>query len=221
MPDRRVIRVVVVDDHPLVREGLIHVFQSSNDIDVVGQGETAQDASELARSLQPDILILDLSIPGTGMKVLTDMAGSNDSHTKVLVLTVSDDEADVLKAFRLGAKGYALKGIGGRELCEAVRSLNNSGEYVSPQLGGKILGRGSLVEPDGLPDNGPGLTGRERQIVSLVAQGYSNREIAAALELSEKTVKHYLTGLFRKLHVRSRLELGIAAQSRQDLQSSE
>ena len=205
------ISVIVVDDHPLVREGVVHVFNRSPDIEVVGQGTTSADAVDLVTAQKPDILVLDLSIPGSGMTAIQVLNGLR-TETRILVLTVSDDESDVLEALRLGANGYVLKGVGGTELAQAVRTLHENGQYLSPSLGARILsgkGRDKSMPPNANPF---ALSERESAVLARVVEGLSNKEISEALELSEKTVKHYMTSLFRKLGVKSRLELAVLAQ---------
>jgi two-component system nitrate/nitrite response regulator NarL len=207
----RKISVAVVDDHPLVREGVIHVFNSSADIEVVGQGTTAADAAEIVSTIEPDVLVLDLSIPGNGMSAIQAITAKG-RRTRILVLTVSDDEADVFEALRRGVSGYVLKGVSGIELAQAVRTLHAGGQYLSPSLGARMLADLGRDRTEHGPAPASGVSSREDQIWSLVADGHSNRDIAEALGLSEKTVKYHLTNLFRKLKVKSRLELAVLLQ---------
>lgn len=202
MPE--IIRVVVIDDHPLVREGIVHAISHADDIVVVGQGGTAAEAVDLVRLVGPDILLLDLSIPGLGLSALEVMNGL-PVHAKVIVLTVSEDSGDVLEALRNGACGYVLKGISGTDLRDVVRRVHGAERYVSPELGARLLSdfsRSSFRR-------GGSLSRRETDIVQLVRRGCCNKDIANRLRISEKTVKHYLTTIFRKLDVRNRTELAL------------
>jgi two-component system, NarL family, nitrate/nitrite response regulator NarL len=202
------ILVAIVDDHPLVREGVAHVIATEIGFSVVAKGGTAHEAIEIVRLHNPDILVLDISIPGGGIAALQSIAKLGKS-TKVLILTVSDDEADVFNALNLGAQGYVLKGISGPELIQALRSVYIDGHYLSPSLGAKIItdiGRNKLtIYTKGKVK----LTEREDGILKLVRQGKTNKEIGTTLSLSEKTVKHYMGNLFKKLDVKSRTELAI------------
>lgn len=206
---RQSIRVAVVDDHPLVREGIVHVIAAAaDDMEVVGQGATATEAVALVRERVPDVLLLDLSIPGLGLTALGEMAAMQ-SPTKVIVLTVSEDSSDVLEALRQGASGYVLKGISGSDLREIVRRVHRSEGYISPQLGARLLSDLSRN-----PVRRDCLSKRETEIVQLVRRGCCNKEIAKRLEIGEKTVKHYMTTIFRKLDVRNRTELALRDPSR-------
>ncbi|MDQ1901636.1 response regulator transcription factor [Paracoccus sp. WLY502] len=199
------IRVAVVDDHPLVREGIIHAIgASAEDITVVGEGATAAEAVELVRTLAPDILLLDLSIPGLGLVALEEMARMQ-FQTRVIVLTASEDSGDVMEALRHGVSGYILKGIRGSDLKDIIRRVHRSERYVSPELAARMLS--DLSRPSVRADDC--LSRREAEIVRLVRQGCCNKDIAKHLDISEKTVKHYMTTIFRKLEVRNRTELAV------------
>jgi len=205
------IRVLIADDHPLFREGVAHSLASHPDLLVVGQAASGEEASTLARDLMPDVVLMDVGMPGHGgLAAVADIAASCPA-TKILMLTVSDHEDDLLAAFRAGARGYLLKGIAARELADAIRGIAAGQVYVSPVLAAGILielTRGRASDPLGE------LTERERGILRLVAQGLTNREIGERLHLSEKTVKHYMTNVLGKLHVRSRLQAALLTSRR-------
>lgn len=203
--------VVVVDDHPLFRDGVVHTLMS-NGIDVVGQGATADDALRLTLAHEPDVVLMDLNMPGGGLAALTAIAASG-TKSQVLPLTIVDDEMSAEGALRSGARGYLLKGIGGRELVEAVRTVARGDLYIAPQLLSRLLGPRSRA-PDAPKATTAALSGREEQILGLLSCGLSNKEIAFRLELSEKTVKYYLTHLLRKLHMRNRVEAALYASHR-------
>jgi two-component system, NarL family, nitrate/nitrite response regulator NarL len=217
------IRVAVVDDHPLLCEGVIHILKSVADIDVVGKGATAKDAVDIVAGQNPDVLVLDISIPGGGLNALQTIM-EQSPKTKVLMLTVSADESDVLNALRLGAKGYVLKGVSGPELVQALRAVYLEGQYISPSLGAKLLldvGRGKSIAKGNLFED---LSSRQDEILLLVGQGLSNKEIGARLHLSDRTIKHHMTNVFQKLGVRNRLEAALLVRQKtqrqdKDLQS--
>jgi DNA-binding NarL/FixJ family response regulator len=202
------IRVAIIDDHPMVREGVAHVIAAEAGFEVVAKGGTAHDAVEIVRVHNPDILVLDISIPGGGVAALQSIVKLG-KNTKVLMLTVSDDQSDVYNTLNLGAQGYVLKGISGPELIQALHSIYVDGHYLSPSLGAKILtdiGRHKLSSH---VENHSALTEREEAVFKFVRMGKTNKEIGASLDLSEKTIKHYMGKLFRKLNVKSRTELAI------------
>jgi two-component system, NarL family, nitrate/nitrite response regulator NarL len=217
------IRVAVVDDHPLLCEGVIHILKGVADIDVVAKGATAKDAVDIVASQNPDALVLDISIPGGGLNALQTIM-EQSPKTKVLMLTVSADESDVLNALRLGAKGYVLKGVSGPELVQALRAVYLDGQYISPSLGAKLLldvGRGKSIAKGNLFED---LSSRQDEILLLVGQGLSNKEIGARLHLSDRTIKHHMTNVFQKLGVRNRLEAALLVRQKtqrqdKDLQS--
>ena len=207
------IQVVVVDDHPLLREGVATTLSSSPDIDVLAQGASADDAVRLAKDLLPDIVLLDISMPGSGIDAAAAIA-SACPVVKIVMLTVSEHEEDVLRSLKAGARGYILKGVTARELISTVRAIHNGESYVTPRLAASLL-----VDLKGASDaaesaSGPldELTQRERQILELVATGRSNKEVARELDLAEKTVKHYMTNILEKLQVRNRVEAALLAQ---------
>ena len=214
------IRVSVVDDHPLLREGVVHILKSAPDIEVVSQGATAKEAIEIAASQDLDVLVLDISIPGGGLQALQAIL-DGDPGFKVLMLTVSADESDVLTALRLGAKGYVLKGVSGPELIQALRSVYLDGQYISPSLGAKLLlnvGRGKSISKGNVFED---LSSRQDEILLLVGQGLSNKEIGAKLHLSDRTIKHHMTNVFQKLGVRNRLEAALLVRQKTKEQDKE
>ena len=202
------IRIAVVDGYPLVREGIVHAIEGVNGFAVVGLGESAEDALRLVAETRPDILILDLHIKGTGLQALRDLK-LGDGGTRVLVLAASEDEADLMETLRHGASGYALKGISGAELRSVLHSIHDGGTYVTPSLGARILASISRSSKESSSSKDGPLSKRETDIYALIHKGYCNKEIGRSLSLSEKTVKHYLTNIFRKLKVRNRVELAL------------
>jgi DNA-binding NarL/FixJ family response regulator len=216
------IRVVLVDDHPLLREGVASTLDAEPDFQVVGQGSNADEALQLAQDLMPDLIMLDVSMGGGGINAARAIAAACPI-VKIAMLTVSEDEDDVLAALKVGARGYVLKGVSGPELVRIVRSINAGEPYVTPSLAASLLGElreQTNVDEDTAPDPLSELTKRERQILEQVATGRSNKEIADHLFLSEKTVKHYMTNILQKLQVRNRVEAALLAQKRAAIDKS-
>jgi DNA-binding NarL/FixJ family response regulator len=206
------IRVAVIDDHPLFREGVVHILTTCPDFEVVAQGGSAKEAVEIAKTRDPDILVLDVSIPGDGIAALEEIVATV-AEIKVMMLTVSVGEIDVVRALSLGARGYVVKGISGSELLQALHFICEGERYLSPSLGAKLLsdiGLGKMSSQEVVL--GP-LTTREGEVLSFLGQGLSNKEIGSRLRLSEKTVKHYMTSVLQKLRVRSRLEAALLLQN--------
>ncbi|MGE0312005.1 MAG: response regulator [Lautropia sp.] len=209
------IRVVVVDDHPLFRGGVVRTLQEADDFEVLGEGGSADDAVALVDRHLPDLVCLDISMPGGGIAAAAEI-GRRYPAVRIVMLTVSETEEDVFAALQAGASGYVLKGIGARELMEALRSVAAGSSFVSPDLAARVL---VALEPgsagrSGSSDPFSSLTQREEQILKLVALGQSNKEVARQLDLQEKTIKHYMTNILQKLQVRNRVEAALAFRDR-------
>jgi DNA-binding NarL/FixJ family response regulator len=207
------IHVVVVDDHPLFREGVATILGAEPDIEIVGQGTTAEEAVRLASDLLPDIILLDLDLPGSGLNAARIIADTCPV-TKIVILTVSEADDHLVAALKVGARAYILKGVAGRELVRILRSVWAGESYVPPVLAASLLMEMSEAGPRGAWPANPldELTERERQILEQVAAGLSNKEIGLHLHLTEKTVKHYMTNILQKLQVRNRVEAALLAQ---------
>jgi DNA-binding NarL/FixJ family response regulator len=208
------IRVVLIDDHPLFREGVAHTLNSDPHISVVGEGENAVDAIHLATDLLPDIILLDISMPGGGVHAARQISTACPV-VKIAMLTVSEHDDDVLGSLHNGACGYILKGISGVELVRIVKDIQDGNPYVSPSLFARLLSEvkeGSSAEKQTTKIGLNTLTSREEQILELIATGLSNKEIGSELGIAEKTVKHYVTNVLQKLQVRNRVEAALIAQ---------
>ena len=208
------IRVVLADDHPIYREGVARTLTDAGGIEVVGQASDGEAAARVTEVLNPDLVLLDISMPrGGGIGALTRIM-QLPKPPFVAMLTASEEEADLMQAMRLGALGYILKGVGAGELVGLVREMAEGHSYVAPGLAGRLLvamrsgGARRGVEENPLAD----LSRREEDILRLVAQGKSNREVGATLDIQEKTVKHYMTSILQKLRVRNRVEAAMLAQ---------
>jgi len=201
------IRIAIVDDHPLFREGVARSLGEIGGFELVGEGASAEDAERLVRASAPDILMLDISMPGGGLNALASILSAVPEQ-KIVMLTVSETNADVAQALKAGAPGYVLKGVGSKSLSEILRDVASGQSYVSPTLSARLLS--DLLQPTGRkPDPLSQLTGREAEILRLVAEGLSNKEVAARLSLQEKTVKHHMTRVLAKLNVRNRTEAAL------------
>lgn len=207
----KIIRLVLADDHPIYREGVARTLADAGGIEVVGQAADGEAAVAVVTECQPDLVLLDISMPkGGGLPALARIRQL--AHPpKVAMLTASEEDDALMQALRLGALGYVLKGVGARELVEVVRGLAEGQAYVSPGLAARLLV--GLRARGAAPANPmEDLTKREEDILRLVAQGLSNREAGQALDLQEKTVKHYMTAILQKLHVRNRVEAAMLAR---------
>ncbi len=213
------IRLLVVDDHTLFRRGLIALLGQYPQVQVVGEAADAGEAKRAAAALQPDLVLLDNHLPGVrGIDVLQELKATAPA-TRVLMLTVSEDEDDLSTALRNGAQGYVLKTIDGAALLDAIDRCSRGDTVVSPELTGKLVtalcgagqGRGASNPPAGEPPERPALSPREREIVRHIARGASNKEIARALEIAETTVKIHVQHILRKLGLSSRVQAAVYA----------
>jgi len=204
--------VVIADDHPLFRDGVAQTLADSGAFTVVGCAASGREAVEMAGRLRPDLVLLDLSMPDGGIWALQRIAALDPAPT-VAMLTVAEGEEEVVTCLSQGAAGYILKGVGARELLSVLTDLVSGRSYVAPTLAGRVLTRmhsPSAAARDPKPIER--LSRREEEILKLVAEGLSNKEIGLRLELQEKTVKHYMTQILQTLQVRNRTEAALAAE---------
>lgn len=203
------IRVAVVDDHPIFREGVASCLTDIGGYDIVGEGGSSEDAQAIAQQSNPDVMLLDISMPGGGLNAVEAILDRQPSQ-KIIMLTVSESHSDIATALKLGAKGYVLKGVGSRMLSEIVRAVHGGEMYLSPALSARMI---AGISQTGNPSSATGiheLTEREHDVLRLVAAGLSNKRIARDLDLHEKTIKHHLTRIFAKLKVSNRTEAAMA-----------
>ncbi|NMN68923.1 response regulator transcription factor [Rhizobium sp. 57MFTsu3.2] len=208
------IRVAVIDDHPLFREGVSRSLSEIDGFHIVAEGSTKDDAIRVAETLQPDVLLMDISMPGGGLNAILPILTTVPSQ-KIVMLTVSESSDDVTAALNCGAKGYVLKGVGSRALAEIIRSVAAGESYVAPALSARLLSSRSSPAPK-TPSALEALTARELQVLQLVASGLSNKHVARQLDLHEKTVKHHMTQIMAKLGVANRTEAAIALRDATD-----
>ena len=212
------IRVIVADDHPLFRAGVAEELGKDPGIEIIALAANGGEAVGLAQEKMPDVVLLDIAMPGKdGISSASSILLACPS-TKIIMLTVSEHEDDLMAAFKAGAKGYVLKGVSGRELARVIRSVVDGEVFVSQALASRLLME--MSEPKS-SDPFEELTPREMEILQLLAEGLSNREIGQRLHLAEKTVKHYMTNLLEKLEVGSRVQAALMAQKRRLKQDSE
>jgi two-component system, NarL family, nitrate/nitrite response regulator NarL len=205
------VRLVLADDHPIYREGVARTLADAGGIEVVGQAADGEAVVAMVMALQPDLVLLDISMPkGGGLPALARITQLSPAP-RVAMLTASEEDDDLIRALQLGALGYVLKGIGAGELVDVVRGLADGQSYVSPGLAGRLL-VGMRAKSGAAANPLEDLTKREEDILRLVAQGLSNREVGQTLDLQEKTVKHYMTAILQKLHVRNRVEAAMLAR---------
>lgn len=199
------IRVAVIDDHPIFREGVIHTLKSAKFFDVVGEAGTQEDALRIAKEIRPDVMILDISMPGGGVAT-ANAINSVCPEIKLVMLTVSELEENVTASLQAGAQGYLLKGTSGPELTRVVKSIHDGESYVSPGLAARLLTQLQAGPAPETKSEKASLSAREEAILDQVSLGLTNKEIARNLNVSEKTVKHYMTSIMNKLQVRNRVE---------------
>ncbi|MEU5153009.1 response regulator transcription factor [Glycomyces sp. NPDC021274] len=208
------VRVLIVDDHPVVRDGLRGMFDRAADIEVVGEAADGREAVDRALALRPDVVLMDLRMPGTdGVTAIRDLA-ARGATAKVLVLTTYDTDSDVLPAIEAGASGYLLKDASPAELQRAIRTAHEGGTVLAPSVASLLMEQ--VRRP--APSTGP-LSERELEVLALIAKGRSNREAAAALFISEATVKTHLMHVYAKLEVNDRAAAVAAGYERGLLQA--
>ncbi|MFI0486804.1 response regulator [Actinomadura sp. 9N215] len=207
-PGRAPIKVLIVDDHPVVRQGLRTFLGIQDDIEVVGEAEDGTSAVTLAESLEPDIVLMDLKMPGAdGLTALTELRARGVA-ARVLVLTSVTERGHVLPAVQAGAAGYLYKDVDPQALVQAIRAVHDGHVLFAPDAAEAMLADGPGTQDDrGLA----ALTEREREVLVHIARGRSNREIARALVVSEKTVKTHVSNLLMKLGVQDRTQAALYA----------
>jgi len=205
------IRILIADDHEMVREGLAGMLNTQGDLQVVGTACDGLDAVRQAESLEPDVTLMDLDMPNMNGAVAIRQIRERRPDARIVVLTAYDTDERILDAIEAGAQGYILKGTPRDELFRAVRVVHQGGSLLEPSVAAKLLGRvGQLLRRDDGPD---ALTDREMEVLQLVVRGYRNKEIAERLYITERTVKFHAGIIFQKLNVSSRSEaIAVAIQ---------
>jgi two-component system response regulator DevR len=203
------IKVFLLDDHEVVRRGLRQLLEDAGDIEVVGESGLAAEATSRIPALRPDVAVLDARLPdGSGIDVCRDVR-SVDPTIRALILTSYDDDEALFAAILAGAAGYVLKQIGGHDLVDTVRRVAAGQSLIDPALMARVLDR--VRQGDQGPEELASLTDREREILGLVAQGLTNRQIGERLFLAEKTVKNYVSSILAKLGLERRTQAAVLA----------
>ncbi len=212
--DVEILRVMIVDDHALFRRGIQMVLEQEPDLEVIGEAADGMEAVQKAQELMPDVVLMDVRMPRrTGIEATQEIKELLP-HAKILMLTISDEEADLYDAIKAGASGYLLKEISIEEVADAIRSVWAGQSRISPSMASKLLTEFAAMskraeERRQVP--APRLTEREMEVLKLVAEGMNNREIGQALFISENTVKNHIRNILEKLHLHSRMEAVVYA----------
>jgi two-component system NarL family response regulator len=202
------IRIVIADDHPLIREGLRRILEFEDEIEVVAEVGDGQGAINIVRKVKFDILLMDLNMPGVNGLEAGRVIKREHPEIGIIVLTVDDSDEKVFQVLQIGVAGYLLKDVDSKTLIQSIRKVYAGEPILSPAVTGKLLGQ--LSQPS-ISKNTYGLSDREMDILQYVVKGASNREIGSALFISEKTVKNHLSSIYRKLDVEDRTQAALKA----------
>ncbi len=206
------VRVVIADDHPVFRFGLRTLLKADPAFEVVGEAVNGEEAIEKTSALHPDVILMDLNMPGmNGIEAIRRIQ-ANHPQVHILVLTMFDDDDSVFAAMRAGARGYLLKGAEGTETLRAIHVVSTGEAIFSPAIARRLMQYFGAPRPPVPSQPFPDLTEREREVLSLIAQGYTNQAIAEKLVISPKTVRNHISSIFSKLQVTSRLEAILRAK---------
>ncbi len=205
------LRVLVADDHPLFRDGMHGLLDSVEETEVVGEAGSGEEAVELAGTLRPDVILMDIKMPGMSGIEATREILVRERNVGILVVTMLEDDDSVFAAMRAGALGYLLKGAQQEEVLRAIRAVANGEAIFGPGIARRVMGFFSTERPKA-PQVFPELTDREREILALISRGRGNAEISSELFLSLKTVQNHVSNIFRKLQVADRAQAVIRAR---------
>jgi DNA-binding NarL/FixJ family response regulator len=206
------LRILIADDHPVVRDGLRLALQLLADAEVIGEAATGAQAVTAAASLQPDLVVMDLHMPDVNGTEATRQIVQASPHVAVLVLTMFDDDTSVFAAMRAGARGYLLKGADQDEIARAVRAVAAGEAIFGPAIANKVLGYFAAASGTKPAPTFPELTDREREVLELIAQGLNNQQITRRLVVSPKTVRNHISNIFAKLQVADRAQAIVRAR---------
>ncbi|MFW5470923.1 response regulator [Knoellia sp. CPCC 206435] len=213
---RQRIRIVIADDHDLYRRGMQAVIGLEPDLEIVAEAGSGAEAVEKVFEHEPDVVLLDVRMPGnSGIEACTAIK-EKAPRTKILILTASDEESDLFSAIKAGASGYLLKDLPTEEIAEAVRLVHSGQSMIPPHMASQLIAEFSRLSNEPAKDSAPGprLTDRELEVLALVARGKANKEIATMLFISENTVKNHVRNILEKLQLHSRVEAALYAMRR-------
>jgi len=206
------VRVLIADDHPLFRKGLRTLLDSMPQMTVIGEATSGQEAVEQAVALQPDVILLDLQMPaGGGLGAIREL-GQRPTNSRILVVTLFDDDESVFTALKAGARGYVLKDADEAEMIRAIQAVAEGEAIFSPAIAARMMHYFAAPPTARAGDSFPELTEREREILTLIARGYANAQIAEELTISLKTVRNHASSIFNKLQVAGRAQAAIRAR---------
>jgi len=209
------IRVLIVDDQRLMRDGLRTLIELETDLDVAGEAANGLEAVSAYRDLEPDIVLMDIQMPNLNGVEATRRIKADWPEANILILTTFDDDEYIFEALRAGASGYLLKDVSGKELASAIRTISEGGTLIAPSVARKVVAEFARLKPaspetpDSLPEP---LSEREIEILKVLAQGHTNKEIADHLHLAEGTVKNYVTSILHKIGARDRTQAALRAR---------
>jgi DNA-binding NarL/FixJ family response regulator len=204
--------VLIVDDHQFFRDGVRALLDAQPDMECVGEATTGDEAVRRASELQPDVILMDVQMPGmSGVEATRQIVGTSP-QIRVLVVTMFEDDALVFAAMRAGARGYLLKGARHEDMVRALRAVGNGDAIFSPAIAGKLVKYFALLQPSRFAQVFPELSSREREILALLAQGHKNAEIAGHLVISPKSVRNYVSNIISKLQVADRAQAILRAR---------
>jgi DNA-binding NarL/FixJ family response regulator len=206
------IRILLADDHAILRHGLRAMLDSTPEFEVVGEATTGEEAVTRSAELRPDVVLMDIQMPGLNGIEATRRVIEGDPNAGVVVLTMFKDDDSVFAAMRAGARGYVLKDAGGEEVLRVVRAVANGEAYFGPEIAKRLMGFFSAPRPAAPSEAFPELTAREHEVLDLIARGLSNTEISRRLFLSPKTVRNHISNIFTKLRVADRAEAIVRAR---------
>jgi len=206
-----VVSVAFFDDHPILLSGVVGIFNANKDFSVVGVGTCADDVGKVLSKQTPDVIVVDLNMPGHILSAIAQTVKSGVG-TKVLVFTAMTTVEHAIAALEAGATGYVLKGSSEEDLISAIQAVSNGDTYITPGFASKVVAGLRNTSLRRAAADALRLSTREEQVLRLLLRGMTNREIAGELSLSDKTVKHYMTILMQRLHVRNRIEVVLAAR---------
>ena len=206
------LRILLADDHPLFRKGMRALLTATSGLEVVGEATTGSEVVELAGTLQPDVILMDLQMPGINGIEATRQILHTSPHIRILVVTLFEDDASVFTALRAGARGYVLKDAQEEEMLRAIRAVGSGEAIFSPAIATRLMDYFAAPRPAVAKELFPTLSEREREILQLIARGSTNNDIARQLSLSVKTVSNYVSNIFSKLQVADRAQAIIRAR---------